>query len=161
MAGSRGDHCTSKVGRVVEGSSQTMSPVDTSQQMVRLSLPEERSRLESCGHHEAARMPLVCPCSSRTGMVALRRSQIWSTGDRSSAEATRTSVAASGFHVMTELRCVLLFGSWKEMTGFLSLRSHTTLRPLCEVDARMCCTLRFHATLEMSEGGPLLLAPGE
>jgi hypothetical protein len=62
---------------------------------------------------------------------------------------------------MTELRCVLLLGSWKEMTGFLSLRSHTTLRPLCEVEARMCCTLRFHATLEMSEGGPLLLAPGE
>ena len=46
-------------------------------------------------------------------------------------------------------------------TGFLSLRSHTTERPLCEVEARMCCTLRFHATLEMSEGGPLLLAPGE
>ena len=24
-----------------------------------------------------------------------------------------------------------------------------------------CCALRFHATLEMSAGGPLLLAPGE
>ena len=111
IAGSRGDHCTSKVGRVVAGSSQTISPVLTSQQMVRLSPAEERSRCESCGHHEAARMPFVCPCSARTGMVALRRSQICSTGDRSSAEATSTSVAASGFQLMTELRCVLLFGS--------------------------------------------------
>ena len=40
---------------------------------------------------------------------------------------------------MTELRCVLLFGSWKEMTG-LSLRSQT-LRPLCAVEARMCAVL--------------------
>ena len=49
----------------------------------------------------------------------------------------------------------------KEMTGRLSLRSHTTDMPLCDVEARMCCTFRFHATHEMSDGGAFALAPGE
>ena len=72
-----------------------------------------------------------------------------------------TCVATSGFHAITELRCARLFEFVKLMTGFLSLRSHTTERPLCEVDARMCVTFRFHATHDMSARGALLFTPGE
>ena len=38
-----------------------------------------------------------------------------------------------------------LLGSLKLMTGFWRFRSHTTVVPLVEEDAKMCCTLRFHA----------------
>ena len=72
-----------------------------------------------------------------------------------------TRVAVSGDQVTTELRWALLLGSVKLMTGRFSLRSHTTDWPLCDVDARICGTVRFHATHEMSAGGPPLFAPGE
>eukprot|EP00962_Isochrysis_galbana_P054054 scaffold25575_cov118-Isochrysis_galbana.AAC.6 len=70
-------------------------------------------------------------------------------------------VACSGFHAMTELRCERLLLLVKLMTGFFSFKSHTTLRPLCEVDAMICVTLRFHATHEMSAPGPGDLVPGD
>ena len=62
---------------------------------------------------------------------------------------------------MTELRVPLFAGSVKEVTGRFIRRSHTTDWPLCDVDARMCETLRFHATHEMSAVGPAVFAPGE
>jgi hypothetical protein len=60
------------------------------QQIIRLSFEEETSRDESLGHQLADRMPLECPTSSLTGAKALRRSQTWSTGERSSSEAIIT-----------------------------------------------------------------------
>ena len=129
--------------------------------MVRLSLPDEMRRLESKGHHDAERMPLWWPRHSISGAVALRRSHICSTGLRSSSDATMTRVATSGDQATTLLRCARLFGSVKLITERLSLRSHTTLWPPCDVDAMICGTLRFHATHEMSAGGPPSFAPGE
>mmetsp|Transcript_11043 Transcript_11043/g.36222 ORF Transcript_11043/g.36222 Transcript_11043/m.36222 type:complete len:381 (+) Transcript_11043:1087-2229(+) len=160
-AGRQGDHCTSNVQLAEGGSSQSTSPVAGSQQSVRLSLPDEMSKFSSCGHHDAVRMPLEWPVSSLTGANALRKSQICMLGKASSSEATMICVATSGFHAMTELRCPRFAELVKLMTGFLSLRSHTTERPLCDVDARMCVTLRFHATQEMSAPGPGDFAPGE
>lgn len=156
-----GDHSTWKVQLEAGGSSVRYSALSGSQTIVRLSLPDEISRLVSKGHQLAERMPLWCPRSSSSGAKALRRSHTWRTGLRSSSEATRTRVVASGDHSITELRCVRLFGSWKLITGRFCFRSHTTLSPPCDVEARMCGTLRFHATHEMSAGGEEVLAPGE
>ena len=76
-------------------------------------------------------------------------------GLRSSSDATMSCVATSGFHWMHELRARRL-GSLNEITGRWRLRSHTTVVPLADVDARMCCTLRFHARYVISPGVPPL-----
>ena len=113
-----------------------------------------------------ARMALVVVGAARAWhwwwcwwWVSAARAWRWRWGSARSID--RTCVATSGFHAITELRCARLFELVKLMTGFLSLRSHTTERPLCEVDARMCVTFRFHATHDMSARGALLLTPGE
>ena len=80
IAGILGDHCTSNAQFELGGSSHMISAVSGSQQSVRLSLPAERRRRASLGHHEAASTPLWWPLSSFTGAKALRRSQICSTG---------------------------------------------------------------------------------
>mmetsp|Transcript_38897 Transcript_38897/g.90951 ORF Transcript_38897/g.90951 Transcript_38897/m.90951 type:complete len:221 (-) Transcript_38897:578-1240(-) len=150
IAGMHGDHCTSKVQLLDAGISETTSPRDGSQQMVRLSFPAERSKLASSGHHEAVSTPLVWPRSSVTGASAFRKSQICSLGDASSSEATRICVATSGFHAMTLLRWPRLVVSVKLITGRFNFKSQTTESPECEVEARMWATLRFHATHAMS-----------
>ena len=53
-------------------------------------------------------------------------------------------VATSGFHCIAEHRR-RLFGSVKEITGRCRFRSHTTVVPLRDELARMCCTFLFHA----------------
>ena len=59
-AGLRGHHDTSKLHCVDEASSHTTSPEAELgfQQRIRLSLPHERSKSESCWHHATERMPL-------------------------------------------------------------------------------------------------------
>ena len=60
-AGLRGHHDTSKLHCCDEASSHTTSPEGAElgfQQRIRLSLPQESSRSESCWHQATERMPL-------------------------------------------------------------------------------------------------------
>ena len=143
------DHCTSKFQLELAGSSARTSPALVSQQSVRLSFPHVRSKPESAFDHAMASTPLECPWNSRAGEMEFRRSHTWSVGERSSSEATMSCVATSGFHCSAEHRR-RLFGSVNEITGRCRFRSHTTVVPLSEEEARMCCTLLFHAKYDTS-----------
>ena len=76
--------------------------------------------------------------------MLFRRSHTCSVGERSSSEAVMSWVATSGFQARAEQRCDPL-GSMKLITCFCLFRSHTTVVPWEEVEARMCCTLQFQA----------------
>mmetsp|Transcript_29472 Transcript_29472/g.70885 ORF Transcript_29472/g.70885 Transcript_29472/m.70885 type:complete len:214 (-) Transcript_29472:482-1123(-) len=158
IAGSLGDHDTSKFQLDDAGSSHMIWPVLGFQQSVRLSLPHVSSIDVSNSHQDMARMPRLCPDSTLAGECALRRSHIWRIGVLSSSEATMTCVATSGFHARAA-RDVLLTVSVKEMTGRFCRKSQTTDVPLAPVEARMCSTLGFHATQLMSMSG-CVGAPG-
>mmetsp|Transcript_46431 Transcript_46431/g.123175 ORF Transcript_46431/g.123175 Transcript_46431/m.123175 type:complete len:262 (+) Transcript_46431:425-1210(+) len=149
MAGSLGDQRTSKFQFPPAGSSHMMLAVLGFQQRVRLSLPHVSSMELSKGLHDRPRMPREWPRSALAGEWAFRRSHIWRMGVVSSSEATMTWVATSGFQAMQE-REVRVAESVKEMTGRFCRRSHTTEVPVEPVEARMCSTLGFHATLVMS-----------
>mmetsp|Transcript_3634 Transcript_3634/g.9930 ORF Transcript_3634/g.9930 Transcript_3634/m.9930 type:complete len:275 (-) Transcript_3634:753-1577(-) len=69
-----GLHCTSKFQLPLEGSSQSGSPESVSQQMVRLSFPEDSIREESAWHQARDSTPLVCPENSRSGEMEFLRS---------------------------------------------------------------------------------------
>mmetsp|Transcript_14619 Transcript_14619/g.36386 ORF Transcript_14619/g.36386 Transcript_14619/m.36386 type:complete len:490 (-) Transcript_14619:471-1940(-) len=140
--GTLGHHCTSKFQLLLVGSSHRMSALCTSQQMVRLSLALDSSRVGSWCDHAMLSTPFVWPTNSLRGDTLLRRSHICSVGDLSSSDATTSCVATSGFHCRADARRVLL-GSLKLITGFCLFRSQTTVVPLAEEDARMCCTLQF------------------
>ena len=143
------DHCTSKFQLELAGSSASTSPASVSQHSVRLSLPHVSSSPGSALDHAIASTPLECPTNSRAGEMELRRSQICRDGERSSSDATMSCVATSGFHCSAEHRRREL-GSVNEITGRCRFRSHTTVVPFRDEDARMCCTLLFHARKDTS-----------
>lgn len=69
------------------------APAPTSQQMVRLSLPEERRKEESCGHHDMPSTPLACPWNSRMGDTLLRRSHSCRGGGKEDAGGWEATAA--------------------------------------------------------------------
>ena len=138
------DHCTSKFQLLLAGNSASTSPATVSQHSVRLSLPQVSSSPGSACDHAIARTPLLWPTNSLAGEMELRRSHICSDGDLSSSDATMSCVATSGFHCIAE-HLLRLLGSVKEITGRCRFRSHTTVVPLRDELARMCCTFLFHA----------------
>mmetsp|Transcript_14440 Transcript_14440/g.36172 ORF Transcript_14440/g.36172 Transcript_14440/m.36172 type:complete len:361 (+) Transcript_14440:2369-3451(+) len=163
MPGTSGLHLTSKFQLLPAELSATTDPCDMSQQSVRLSFPLVSNMFGSPGApHAMESTPLWCPCSSFRGLMELRRSHTCSDGDLSSSLATTSCVATSGFHCSAEHRRFML-GSLKLMTGFCRLRSQTTVVPDVDVDARMCCTFRFHARNDVSapatEAAPSDAAP--
>jgi len=144
MPGVVGDHAMSKFQLPLCGSSVTTVPLAMSQQMVRLSLPALSISVGSTVHHASESTPFWWPDSSWMGDMLLRRSHSCRVVERSSSDATTSCVAMLGFHCSAEQRR-RLWGSEKLMTGFCFLRSHTTVEPAPLVEARMCCTLLFHA----------------
>mmetsp|Transcript_24380 Transcript_24380/g.43411 ORF Transcript_24380/g.43411 Transcript_24380/m.43411 type:complete len:202 (+) Transcript_24380:2555-3160(+) len=152
MPGVEGDHARSKFQLLLGGSSVMIEPLSISQQIVRLSLPALSIRDGSRVHQAKDRTPLVCADNSCSGDMLFRRSQSCSVVERSSSDATTNWVAMLGFHCRAEQRRRLC-GSEKLITGFCFFRSHTTVEPAPLVDARICCTLLFHARWVISPEG--------
>ena len=112
----------------------------------------------SAAHHDMASTPLLWPENSCAGEILLRRSHTCSVVDRSSSEAVMSCVATSGFHASAEQRRAPL-GSVKLITGRCRFKSHTTVVPPADVEARMCCTLQFQARKVTSPAPPVAVLP--
>mmetsp|Transcript_222 Transcript_222/g.581 ORF Transcript_222/g.581 Transcript_222/m.581 type:complete len:217 (-) Transcript_222:476-1126(-) len=156
-----GAHFTSKFHCADETSQKvSMVPVELFQQLI-LSLPQDSRRLESIWFQESPRMPFEWPEISLKGYWTFRRSHICIEGCRSSSYEMRSCVDTSGFQATDEQRARFA-GSWKLTTSFFCLRSHTTVVPVFEQEARIqgSVALRFQAQHRTSDPACLLVFDG-
>lgn len=148
MLGCLGFQCVSNVQLVTMGNSPNASPVRAFQQIVLLSLPQERSNEGSCADHARDSIPCSCNLSVRSGAFEFRRSHIKMSGSWSFDVAVASFVELSGSQAIAliALRPRLL----SVKLSFLALASHTVAKPPLLPVTRICATFLFQSRASKS-----------